>query len=61
MEKIGMMLIVTMIIGFAGVAGGVELLPPAPSINDVVNLVGVFLVSLAAGALGVSLVKEHLE
>ena len=60
MEKVGMMLIVTMIVGFLGVVGGVELLPAEPSINDVVNLVGVFLVSLAAGALGVSLIKEHL-
>ena len=61
MEKIGMWLIVAMIIGFSGVAGGVEQLPAEPAINDVVNLVGVFLVSLAAGALGVSLIKEHLE
>ena len=60
MDKVGMMLIVAAIIGLMGVTGGVEALPPEPTVNAVMNLIGMAVLSLAAGVFGVSLLKEYL-
>jgi hypothetical protein len=40
------------------IAGGVEHLPPNPSINDIVNLIGASAVALAMGLLGISIINE---